>query len=226
MRILIAAATSFEIASLVGALEFRQEIGSRTNRYAYACHDLDVLISGVGMVAMAAWCADAVVRCHYDLALNLGLCGSFDAALGLEQVVHVVSDGLPELGAEDGEQFLTIQELRLLGLDEAPFTLGRLMNRNPPDNPTLSRLPAVRGITVNTVHGSGPSIAAVTGRFAPQVESMEGAAFMYVCLTHGLAFAQVRAVSNVVERRNRAAWRIDAAIEALGRTARAMLDEI
>jgi hypothetical protein len=34
----------------------------------------------------------------------------------------------------------------------------------------------------------------------------------------------VRAVSNVVEKRNRAAWRIEAAIEALGRTARAILE--
>ena len=32
---------------------------------------------------------------------------------------------------------------------------------------------------------------------------MEGAAFMYACLIHGVPFAQVRAVSNIVERRNR-----------------------
>ena len=32
---------------------------------------------------------------------------------------------------------------------------------------------------------------------------MEGAAFMYACLIQGVPFAQVRAVSNIVERRNR-----------------------
>ena len=32
---------------------------------------------------------------------------------------------------------------------------------------------------------------------------MEGAGFMYACLIHGLPFAQVRAVSNIVETRNR-----------------------
>ena len=37
---------------------------------------------------------------------------------------------------------------------------------------------------------------------------MEGAAFMYACLVQGLPFAQVRAVSNVVERRNRGAWKM------------------
>jgi futalosine hydrolase len=224
MRILIVSATPFEIAPVIAALEFQHAIDSRTKRYRYAVHDVDVVISGVGMVATAAWCAAAVARRDYDLALNLGLCGSFDSTIGVERVVHVVTDSIPELGAEDDEQFLTIQELRLLGVDEAPFTQGRLTNRHPPKNRTLNSLPAVTGITVNTVHGNDASIAAVTTRFAPQIESMEGAAFMYVCLTHGLPFAQVRAVSNRVEKRNRAAWRIEAAIDALGRTACAILD--
>ena len=45
---------------------------------------------------------------------------------------------------------------------------------------------------------------------------MEGAAFMYACLMHDVPFAQIRAVSNVVERRNREAWKIREAIDALG----------
>jgi futalosine hydrolase len=83
----------------------------------------------------------------------------------------------------------------------------------------------VDGITVSTVHGREPSIAGVTERFAPQVESMEGAAFMYACLVHGQQFAQIRAVSNVVERRNRAAWKLSEAIESLGRTTLQILAE-
>ena len=80
----------------------------------------------------------------------------------------------------------------------------------------LASLRAVNGITVNTVHGNDDSIARVTRRFSPDVESMEGAAFMYACLIHGVPFAQVRAVSNIVERRNRAAWKLAEAIANLG----------
>jgi len=58
------------------------------------------------------------------------------------------------------------------------------------------------------VHGNEDSIAAIRRRQKPQIESMEGAAFMYACIIHKVPFAQVRAVSNVVERRNRAAWNI------------------
>ena len=225
MRILVAAATAAEIGPLLAALRREGDRGPRTTRYVGHGHDVDVLVSGVGMVATATWCAYALSRDHYDLALNLGVCGAFDRALSLGSVVHVVSDRFSELGAEDGDAFLTIQQLQLLGDDEPPFTAGRLVNQSPPQSATVAALPAVDGITVSTVHGREQSIACVTERFAPQVESMEGAAFMYACLVHGQPFAQVRAVSNFVERRNRAAWKLTEAIDSLGATALRILAE-
>ena len=47
---------------------------------------------------------------------------------------------------------------------------------------------------------------------------------MYASLIAGVPFAQVRAVSNAVERRNRGAWKIDAAIRALGDQAVQLLE--
>jgi futalosine hydrolase len=175
-------------------------------------HDLDVLTTGVGMVATAAWCSRALARAQYDLALNVGICGSFDPALGPGTVVHVVTDRLVELGAEDDEVFLTVEDLRLGGEDQ-------FVNSAPPLNDALAALPAVRGITVNTVHGNERSIARIVERCDPQVESMEGAAFMCACLINGVPFAQVRAVSNVVERRNRDSWRLSEAVANLGNAA-------
>src|SRR5262245_52398620 len=101
------------------------------------------------MVATAARCSQALSRTPYQLALNFGVCGSFDPALAPGTVVHVVTDRIAELGAEDGDAFLTIQQMRLLGDDEFPFAGGRLVNAAPPVNTALSSLPAVSGITVN-----------------------------------------------------------------------------
>ena len=42
--------------------------------------------------------------------------------------------------------------------------------------------------------------------------------------SHGLPFAQVRAISNVVERRNRGAWKLTEAIASLGSDALRMLE--
>ena len=90
----------------------------------------------------------------------------------------------------------------------------------------LRELPRVNGITVNTVHGSEQSIAAVLERFRPEVESMEGAAFAYACDISDVPYAQVRAVSNIVERRNRKAWKLDVAIRNLNDVAIRMLDAV
>ena len=188
----------------------------RSTSYAFGDHDVDVMTTGVGMIATAAWCSRAFAAEHYDLALNLGLCGSFDSTIAPPSVVHVTADRIAELGAEDGETFLSIHELQLLGENEFPFEGGLLVNTTPPPLAPLTTLRQVTGITVNTVHGHERTIGAVRDRYAPDVESMEGAAFMYACLIAGVPFAQVRAVSNMVERRNRAAWKIDVAIRALG----------
>jgi len=176
------------------------------------------------MVATAVWCSRALSTERFDMALNLGVCGSFKPEIFPGSVVHVVSDRLVEMGAEDGDAFLTIQEMKLLGDDEFPFAGGRLINASPPALGPLASMRPVNGITVNTVHGNDMSIAHVAERFSPDVETMEGAAFMYVCLVHGVPFAQVRAVSNRVERRNRAAWKLDEAIANLGTIARQILE--
>ena len=217
------AATEAEVGPLVAGLTRVADAGPRVTRYRAPGHDIDVLTSGVGMVATASWCSRVLTAERFDVALNLGVCGSFRTAIVPGTVVHVVSDRLAELGTEDGDGFLTIQEMGLLRDDEFPFRDGRLVNDSPPPIVALANPRAVDGITVNTVHGSDGSIAGVTERFGPDVESMEGAAFMYCCLIHGVAFAQVRAVSNVVERRNRSAWKMKEAIAALGAASLRML---
>jgi futalosine hydrolase len=217
MRILIVTATSMEIAPLAAVFHQTAERGAKLTSHTHGAHDVDVLVTGVGMVPTAAWSAHVLARNSYDLALNFGVCGSFDRALAPGTVVHVVSDRIAELGAEDDDAFLTMDELNLPGDYE-------FVNAAPPVNPALQELPAVTAISVNTVHGNARSIAAVIARFHPQVESMEGAGFMCACQAARIPFAQVRAVSNIVEQRNRGAWQMAEAIGSLARTALAILE--
>jgi len=225
VRILIVAATAAEIDPLLAALRPRADSERRLGSCRRANHDIDVLTTGVGMVAAAAWSSRVLAMHEYDVALNLGVCGSFDPAISPGVVVHVVSEELPEMGAEADDAFLTLHDLKLLARDEFPFRDGRLMNAAPPPMPALQQLPRVHGITVNTVHGRDSSIAAVRQRCDPQVETMEGAAFMYACLIRGTPFAEIRAVSNVVEKRNRAAWKLSEAIDNLNTVALRMIDQ-
>ena len=112
----------------------------RSASYRFGAHDVDVLTTGVGMTATAAWCSRTFAAEHYDLALNVGLCGSFDGSLAAPAVVHVTADRIAELGAEDGDDFLTVHQLQLLGENEFPFDGGMLVNTNPPPLPPLTAL--------------------------------------------------------------------------------------
>jgi futalosine hydrolase len=224
VRLLVVAATLPEIAPLLSVMAGAVEHGRMVSG-SVGPHQVDVLTTGVGMVATSVWCSRALASgTSYDAALNLGVCGSFVPSLPPPTVVHVVSDCIPEQGAEDGSRFLPIAELGLLDPDAFPYVAGRLVGGSLPSLPLIASLPTASGITVNTVHGDESSIAAAVERWHPDVESMEGAAFMYACLAADVPFAQVRAVSNRVERRNRAAWDLPGAVRALGRAAVEMLE--
>ena len=207
MRVLVVAATDAEIAPLAGS---------------HARRGIDFITSGVGMVATAARVSRALAIDEYDLALNLGVCGSFNPAFPPGTVVHIVSDCIAELGAEDGDRVLTLDEMNVPGQ-------SRFANASAFSSATLAALPRVSAITVNTVHGNEESIAKDRGawNFIPTWRAWRAAAFIYACCqATGVRFAQVRAVSNVVERRNRQAWKLEPAIENLTRTACAILDEL
>jgi futalosine hydrolase len=225
MRILVVAATNPEVSVLARKLGAAAQRSDRLTEHVRADRAISVLITGVGMVATAAWCSRELSGRRYDLAIDVGLCGAFDETLVPGTAVQVVSDCLPELGAEDGDRFLSLDELGLEDRLDPRLGGAELKNPAPPKIGALERLPMVKGITVNTVHGNERSIAAVVERLHPQVESMEGAAFMYACLMHDVPFAQIRAVSNLVERRNRGAWKLPEAIDALGQAAYAVVTE-
>jgi len=222
---LIVAATAAELDPFLAALQQRSTSDGPLRSCTRANHEIDVLTTGVGMVATAAWSSRVLAMREYDVALNLGVCGSFDRGIPAGDVVHVISEELPEMGAEADDAFLTLHDLKLLARDDFPFRDGRLTNAEPPPMAALQQLPRVHGITVNTVHGRDSSIAAMRQRCEPQVETMEGAAFMYSCLIRGTPFAEIRAVSNVVEKRNRAAWKLGEAIDNLSSAALRIIDQ-
>ncbi|MBI4487027.1 MAG: hypothetical protein HY655_13545, partial [Acidobacteria bacterium] len=66
MRMLVVAATSMEIAPFVERLGEGSSRAPRLSGYACSGHDIDILTTGVGMVATAAWCSRALAQSRYD----------------------------------------------------------------------------------------------------------------------------------------------------------------
>ncbi|MEW6469691.1 MAG: futalosine hydrolase [Bacteroidota bacterium] len=216
MKILVVSATEAEIAPLLQAIGIKNYVGDHLRICKRGRLDVDVLITGVGMTATAFRMGKAL-QGKYDLAFNFGLAGSFNPDIPPGGLVNIVQDHFSELGAEDGDAFLPLDRMGLGGA-------GEVMNTTEISNKVLELIPKVCGITVNTVHGREESIKKVEARLHPNVESMEGAAFLYCCMQEKLPCAQVRAVSNLVERRNREKWNIPLAVANLNEKALELLD--
>ncbi len=74
--------------------------------------------------------------------------------------------------------------------------------------------PVASSVSVQTVSGGTASIARLQP-YAPDVESMEGAAFHYGCLVEKVPFLQLRCISNYVEVRDKSKWNIPLAVKHL-----------
>jgi futalosine hydrolase len=209
MRILVVAATEFEVRSLKSEVlsrksEVSQDSGLKTQ-------DFELLITGVGMVATAFALGRHLANNDYDLVVNLGIAGSFDRNIALGDIREITADTFAELGAEDDNEFLAIEKL---GFGESTYyPSAKLSNFYNLSN--TFNLKTANAITVNTVHGNNASIKKVVDRLNPQLESMEGASFFYACQQMNAPCMQIRAVSNYVEKRNRENWNIGLAIKNL-----------
>jgi len=215
MKHLIVSATSIEIEPLTRELGQGEKIVPHITRYRNGDHTIDVLITGVGMVATSYLMTKALMLCSYDATINAGICGSFNTSLEIGEVVHVISDSFPELGAESAEKFLPLADLNLLNPNEFPYKEGILVNTNPYDCEVCTGLKSVNGATVNTIRGNWDSILQRKERVRADVESMEGGAFFFVSLLEKTPCIQLRAVSNYVEPRNPSQWNVPLAIRNL-----------
>jgi futalosine hydrolase len=171
----------------------------------------EILISGVGMVNTTYALTKHLSENSYDLVINMGVAGSFSDEIKIGNVVEVVEDIFSELGFENGIEF-------------EQFSDFELATKYSVEGKT--DLQKVKGITVNTVHGNEDSIAKIVHRLNPVVESMEGAAVFKVCKEFVVPCMQIRAISNKVEKRNKANWNMHLAIKNLNATVAQIITEL
>lgn len=216
MNLLIVAATPFEITPLHQYLEanFTKESAIIYTKNGLHIH---LLVTGIGLTHTAYALGRYMGSVNIDAAWNVGIAGAYDRTLALGQVVNVVEDQFGDLGIEHADgSFQDLFDAELIALNQSPFIHKKLINTKAINTSFLTK---VKGTSVNTVHGSAASIEQFS-KANPniQIETMEGAAFMMVCLQEQVSFLQIRSISNYVEPRDRSKWEIALAIENLNET--------
>jgi futalosine hydrolase len=173
--------------------------------YLQTGHHHDVLITGVGIPSTIFRLTRQLAHHHYDVVVQAGIAGAFEGSFAKPgHVVHVIKDAFGDLGAFDNGK---LQDLQQLELNFDPLWLQS-------DN-IKSELPEVKGITVQTMTTDKVILTALTNKWQPDVETMEGAAAAYVCQQKQIPFVQIRGISNTVGIRDKSLWHTGEAITNL-----------
>ncbi|WP_177235264.1 futalosine hydrolase [Streptomyces sp. MUSC 14] len=189
--------------------------GVELTRTARAAGVWDLLAAGVGPARAAASAAAALTAARlagtpYDLVVSAGIGGGFppDAPVGSLVVADRIA--VADLGAQTADGFLPVTELGFGTIHhDPPRSLVRVACR-------ATGAPAGTILTVSTVTGTAARAAELRTRHPRALaEGMEGFGVAEAADAHGTAVLEIRAVSNPVGPRDRAAWRIGDALAAL-----------
>ncbi|WP_428953982.1 futalosine hydrolase [Streptomyces sp. cg35] len=174
---------------------------------------VDVVAVGVGPAAAAAGTATALTKAEltgrpYTLVVSAGIGGGFATPPGTVLIADAIT--VADLGAETPEGFLPVTELGF----------GTVTHRPPAslvrDLAAATSATVGTVLTVSTVTGTADRAALLAQRHPGAVaEAMEGFGVAEAAAAHDVPVAEIRAVSNAVGPRDRAAWRIGDALAAL-----------
>ena len=224
MKILLVAATFAEIKLFLA--HFTNPEDTDFQEFIYKNTKISVLVAGVGMLHTCFNLYRILSQKKYDLVLNVGIAGTFNQELKMGDVVQIYSEQIGDLGAETPDAFIPIREMSFFDANIFPYQNGILYNEHQSNLININSLKKVSGISVNKVSGTEKTIAEQKAFFNADIESMEGAAFFYVCLMLKVPFHEIRGISNLVEVRNKNNWYIELAIEKLTLTLVKIIKEI
>lgn len=175
----------------------------------------DLLAAGVGPALAAASTATALTAAAlrgtpYGLVVSAGIGGGFQPEAPVGSLVVADAITAADLGAETPDGFLPVTDLGF-------GTVTHL----PPNSLVRGVVEATGArpgtvLTVSTVTGTATRAAALRERHPGALaEGMEGFGVAEAAAAHGVPVLEIRAVSNPVGPRDRAAWRIGDALAAL-----------
>lgn len=162
------------------------------------------LATGCGPTA-GAGLAHVLAQVRPRLVVGLGIAGAYPGSgLGPGEVRTVSHEHFIDLGAEDGEGWIPARDLPL-GL-AGTHALARWPGTAPA---------AVVSNTCSACTGSERTARIRRERTGADLENMEGAHWAVVADFHQIPLREIRAVSNLAGPRDRGAWRIPQALDAL-----------
>lgn len=217
MKLALVAATHKEIEPLTNRIK-------KDNPFVSTL-EIEIIITGVGILNSCFNLTKSLINNKFDLLIQVGIAGTFHKSLNSQSIVIVQDELLGDCGVLENNQWLDLFDM---GLEENNNGIWFEKKLSNPYQQLLNRLNynKVTGITVNQVSTNPILIDALIKKYNPDIESMEGAVFHYVCLKEQIPFIQIRAISNIVGDRNKANWKMKEAIEILNSELIQLINEL
>jgi futalosine hydrolase len=175
----------------------------------------NVVAAGVGPAAAAACTAKCLASAHYGIVVSAGIGGGFAGKAEVGSIAAATEIIAADLGVETAEGYRSVEELGF-GSIRVPVDadlVGRVV-----ESAAAAGLPVVAGpvLTVTTATGTARTALELAARVpGAAAEAMEGYGVAVAAREQGVPVLELRAISNMVGPRDRAAWRIDEALKAL-----------
>lgn len=209
MNCLVIAATPIEIRPLLEKLK-------EGNIPISNSIQLDVLITGIGLLATSYSLQKQIQLKRPDLIIQAGVGGCFDKKMKLGRVFIIKKEAIADQSVVELNALKTLFDLDLVPANQPPYQKGWLVNPHPIVKKL--RLPKVTGVSVNEITTQLQKVRFYKKQFNPLIESMEGAALHYVALQENIPFIQLRSTSNYIVERNKKNWNMPAAIHSLNQS--------
>ncbi|PZP52552.1 MAG: futalosine hydrolase [Pseudopedobacter saltans] len=160
---------------------------------------------GVGAVSATFYTQLYIGQHRPDMVILGGIAGSFDKEITLGQTFLVQSEIQATTGVEENGIWKDVFDMGFVQKDQHPYKNTLLINPFLEEEVDLG-LPLAKAISVDEITTDNQRQQTYLEKYQPLLESMEGAAFHFVCLQIGVPFLQIRAVSNYVGERDKSKW--------------------
>ena len=222
MNILITSATYYEVNQTINYLDKRWH-KMEEGTWKSENHEIHILVTGLGVFNTLYELKNRLNQFSYSLIIQVGIGGSYQKNKPLGKVYYIATERFGDIGMEEKDgSFTSIFDTPLINKNLFPFKEGLLLN---PEATLTKFLPLAHGITLNTVTGTQCKAEKIIQKYPDvEIENMEGASFFYVCLKENIPFMSIRSISNYVEDRNKANWKMEEAIESLNKTLAELFD--
>lgn len=186
----------------------------------------DVVIAGVGPVEAAIRTTTALLQGQYSLVISAGIAGGFPGRAEIASVAVASRIIAADLGAEapEPEGFISLDKL---GFGSSTVEVDAEYSPKVAEALTAKGLSVCFGpvLTCSTVTGLAETAGKLSERFPnAAAEAMEGFGVGAAARSLGVPVIEIRTISNRVGPRDRSAWRIREALEALEAVSNVLLE--